>query len=163
MRFLPILSISFLLILNCGKNDFLIPESAANGGLETATEQTKIKIETYGGVQAWLASYYNDVVRVEIVGNVMVFRNSSSSLKLQLSDVAILGETGTYIHMKSYIKTDDMFKVGANQVVGPQQPAIEDASGSADTERKLNLLLEVCREHGLIAREGTGPAHEQRR
>lgn len=53
----------------------------------------------------------------------------------------------------SSIEFDHMgIKIQGKKILGPQQPAIANASGWTDTERKLNLLLEACREHGLIDR-----------
>lgn len=45
-----------------------------------------------------------------------------------------------------------VIKIGANQVLGSQQPAIADATSPEDMVRKFNLLLEELRNHGLIAR-----------
>ena len=42
--------------------------------------------------------------------------------------------------------------VAGHQVLGPQRPAIADATGPIDVVRQLNAALECLRAHGLIAR-----------
>jgi len=75
--------------------------------------------------------------------------NQSGVLGLYKRDeqTVYLSFEGLYLYNEFAI-----IKINNKQVLGPQQPAISDASGQTDTERKLNLLLEACREHGLIAR-----------
>lgn len=54
------------------------------------------------------------------------------------------------------IETAGSYKIKGIQVLGPQQPAIADATSPEDMVRKFNLLLEALRVHGIIVRGGTG-------
>jgi len=77
-------------------------------------------------------------------------RLSSAEVFIDSRSIMLIDSNGNH---KVELSNDGILRINDEQVLGPQQPAIENASGQTDTERKLNLLLEACREHGLIARE----------
>ena len=152
MRFLLILSILF--VLNCGKNDFLVPEVEAQTGEQEQELHSAETIELKGydkfDKSLFLSGTGNIVLKrgseeriiisiAEGYGEILIYDN-------QMTPIVILDYEGVRLFFGGRIKIDEKY------VLGPQQQAIADASGPTDTERKLNLLLEACREHGLIAR-----------
>ena len=144
MRFLLILSISILFVLNCGKNDLLIPESAASGGIKISTGSNRIEINKWGDIDA-LKSYCDGNAEFLLRSGVAYFMAGGSSERV------VISTNGIVVTSPAHMNTTNVYEVNGIQVVGAQQSAIEDASGQIDTEKKLNLLLEACREHGLIA------------
>lgn len=125
MRFLLILSIVFL--MGCEKERNLIAP------VEPPYETDETIIGS-GSVKIIMGKYDTDV-------NIRFYTGNEETMRLVAS------------HGNATIEmVNGGFRIGGFQIIGPQQNAIADASGQTDTERKLNLLLEACRKHGLIAR-----------
>ena len=157
MRFLLILSI--FLLIGCESN------RQSGGPLQTETSYslsnapgviygvTDIRIISKNGNIIDLQGEGITLFNVQGTETVFIYGGQSQAPYIHLYDPNT-GYCKARISCKD-IETAGDYKIKGIQVLGPQLPAIEDASGSADTERKLNLLLEACREHGLIDRGGT--------
>jgi len=164
MRFLLIFSIAIL--IGCEKEKELFTPTSASTAQESEKgvsqeiilggSNTYLRLGTTLGDHGLI--YYKDN---EVVGSfymdsqleeAFLFlreKNGWANLKLGYNGLVIRdGNSDEAIRLKN----NGTITIEGVQVLGPQQPAIEDASGQTDTERKLNLLLEACREHGLIAR-----------
>ncbi len=93
-----------------------------------------------------------------------VYLMTSGTTRCQVSDTGI-GVTGDIAATGDIYTTgsgegigvaaDGFYRVGSNQVVGPQGAAVADASGGSTVDVQardaINALLARCRAHGLIA------------
>jgi len=150
MRFLLILSI--ILLIGCGEEREIVKPT-----VQVQKSYQKVGSPTQGG------QIFDRQINIIAEEFSTLFQACIKSKAIELweddSPVFIVRNVGGqgelilfYGNVESISLRPLAISIEGEQVLGPQQPAIENASGWTDTQRKLNLLLEACREHGLIAR-----------
>lgn len=139
----------------------------ADGGIKTSAGGNRIELGNYASVPDRLTCYLTGDKRITMAGHVLTFYDTLGASKLQMSSQGLSGGTGCFLYTQSYMKaldyirTDDVFKVGANQVLGARRAHIADAVGAVGDPPtqaefntfvgKFNFLLSELEGHGQFA------------
>jgi len=99
----------------------------------------------------WL-SHDNELA--QYIGGAWQFYSPFEGLQVWLKDDNLMAQYRAGIWHKGSVTANNL-EISGQQVIGPQQAAIADASGGATIDAEvrtaLNSLLAACRSHGLIA------------
>lgn len=96
----------------------------ARGGIKTSADSSRFEIGKYGSIDA-IRGYTAGNETLNIVGNLITLYDSSHVLKLELGTGGVVAEGSGYF--VGNVRTNDVFKVETNQVVGARQAAVGDA------------------------------------